>query len=81
MIKLFFSFKGRVIFRQDIPKKRKHFGIKIFKLCKLTEYTYHMKVYLGKDRQRMARHLIVMHVTVTKLTGTVTFLTLNYLMT
>ena len=25
--------KGRVIFRQYIPKKRKRFGIKIYKLC------------------------------------------------
>jgi len=45
------SFKGRVIFRQYIPKKRKHFGIKIFKLRDSTGYTYDMKVYLGKDRQ------------------------------
>ena len=27
------KFKGRVIFRQYIPKKRKCFGIKIYKLC------------------------------------------------
>ena len=26
------KFKGRVIFRQYIPKKRKHFGIKIYKM-------------------------------------------------
>jgi hypothetical protein len=26
------KFKGRVIFRQYIPKKRKNFGIKIYKL-------------------------------------------------
>jgi len=75
-----FSVKGRVIFRHYVPKKRKHFGIKIFKLCKSTEYTYHVKVYLGKDRQRTAHHLIATHVTVTELTRTVTFLTLNYLM-
>ena len=48
-------FKGRVIFKQYIPKKRKVFGIKIFKLCDLTGYTYDMKVYLGKDRQHTAR--------------------------
>jgi len=41
--------KGRVIFRQYIPKKRKHFGIKIYKLCKESGYTYDMRVYLGKD--------------------------------
>jgi len=27
------KFKGRVIFRQYIPKKIKCFGIKIYKLC------------------------------------------------
>jgi hypothetical protein len=27
------KFQGRVIFRQYIPKKRKCFGIKIYKLC------------------------------------------------
>jgi hypothetical protein len=26
------KFKGSVIFRQYVPKKRKHFGIKIYKL-------------------------------------------------
>jgi hypothetical protein len=27
------KFKDRVIFRQYIPKKRKHFSINIYKLC------------------------------------------------
>jgi hypothetical protein len=27
------KFKGRVIFRQYIPKKRQHVGIKIYNLC------------------------------------------------
>ena len=40
------KFKGRVIFRQYIPKKHKHFGIKIYKLCDETGYTYDMAVYL-----------------------------------
>jgi hypothetical protein len=62
------SFKGRVIFKQYIPKKRKRFGIKIFKLCDSTRYTYDMKVYLGKDRQRTAQHLTATHATVTGLT-------------
>jgi len=39
------SFKGRVIFKQYKPKKRKRFGTKIFKLCDLTGYTHDMKVY------------------------------------
>jgi hypothetical protein len=43
------KFKGRVIFRQYIPKKRKCFGIKIYKPCDDSGYTYDMRVYLGKD--------------------------------
>ena len=31
--KVIVKFKGRVIFRQYIPKKRKRFSIKIYKLC------------------------------------------------
>jgi hypothetical protein len=33
------KFKGRVLFKQYIPKKRKRFGIKMFKLCDSTGYT------------------------------------------
>jgi len=62
-------FKGRVIFKQYIPKKkRKRFGIKMFKLCDSTDYTYDMKVYLGKDRQCTAQHVTATHATVTELT-------------
>jgi len=43
------KFQGRVIFRQYIPKKRKRFGIKIYKLCCESGYTYYMRVYMGKD--------------------------------
>jgi hypothetical protein len=50
-----------------MPKKHKHFGIKIFKLYDSTGYTFDMKVYLGKYRQCMAQHLIVTHQTVTEL--------------
>jgi hypothetical protein len=32
------KFKGRVIFRQYIPKKRKHFFIKIYKICDESVY-------------------------------------------
>jgi hypothetical protein len=59
------SFKGRVIFKQFIPKKRKRFGIKVFKLFDSTGYTYDMKVYLGKDRLRTAQHVTATHATVT----------------
>jgi len=41
--------KGRAIFRQYIPKERKHFGIKIYKLCDESRYTYDMRVYWGRD--------------------------------
>ena len=58
-------FKGRVIFKQYTPKKRKRFGIKIFKRCDSTGYTCDMKVYLGKDRQRTAQHVTATHATVT----------------
>jgi len=42
------KFKGRVIFRQYIPKK-KCFSIKIYKLCNESGYMYDMRVYLGRD--------------------------------
>jgi len=62
------SFKGRVIFKVYILKKRKRFGIKILKFCDSTGYTYGMKVYLGRDRQRMAQYVTATHATVTELT-------------
>ena len=62
------KYKGRVIFRQYVPKKHKRFGIKIYKLCDETGYTYDMTVYLGKDRQRTAQHLTATHATVLELT-------------
>jgi hypothetical protein len=49
-------FKGKVVFKQYIPKKRKRFRMKICKLCDAAGYTYDMEVYLGKDRQRANRH-------------------------
>ena len=38
------KFKGRIVFKQYIPKKRKRFCIKMFKLCDSTGYTYDMNV-------------------------------------
>jgi hypothetical protein len=32
-------FKGRVVFKQYIPKKHKRFGIKVYKLCDSRGYT------------------------------------------
>ena len=62
------KFKGRVIFKQYIPKKRKRFGIKLYKLCDSNGYTYDIGVYLGKDRQRATQHLTATHATVANLT-------------
>ena len=62
------KFKGRIVFKQYIPKKRKRFGIKMFKLCHSTGYTYDLNVYLIKDRQRPAQHQTATHTTVTNLT-------------
>ena len=57
-------FKGRVIFRQYIPKKHKRFGIKIYKLCDALGYTYDMSVYLGKQKQHAAAQITATHGTV-----------------
>jgi len=58
----------RVIVKQCIPNKRKRFGIKIFKLCDSTEYTYDMKAYLGKERKRTAQHVTATHAKGTEMT-------------
>jgi hypothetical protein len=42
-------FKGRVIFKQYIPKKHKRYGIKTYKLFNMTGCTYNISVNLGKD--------------------------------
>jgi len=54
-------YKGRVIFRQYIPKKHKRFGIKIYKLCDSLGYTYDMSVYLGKQRQHATTQITATH--------------------
>jgi hypothetical protein len=62
-------FKGRVVFKQYILKKKKtRFGITIFKLYNCTGYTYNMKVYLEKDRQRVTLDVTATHVSVKDLT-------------
>jgi len=55
------KFKGRVIFRQYIPKKRKHFGIEIYKLCDESEYTYNTRVYLGRDSHAATGNMTATH--------------------
>ena len=62
------KYKGRVIFRQYIPKKHERFRIKIYKLCDETGYTYNMTVYVRRDRQCTAQHLTATHEKVSELT-------------
>ncbi|GFU21061.1 piggyBac transposable element-derived protein 4 [Trichonephila clavipes] len=45
------KFKGRVLFKQYIPKKRKQWGLKMYKIADATGYTYNMRVYVGKDKK------------------------------
>jgi hypothetical protein len=52
---------GRVVFRRYIPKKRKRFGIKIYKLCDSVGYTYDISVYLGRQRQHATAQITAMH--------------------
>lgn len=61
-------FKGRVIFRQYIPKKHKRFGIKIYKLNDTLGYTYDMQVYLGKQKEMANENVSAIHGTVLQLT-------------
>ena len=44
------------------------FGIRIYKLCDETGYTYDMTVYLARDRQRTAQHLTATHARVSEVT-------------
>ena len=45
-------FRGRTVFRQYIPNKRHHYGIKLFKLCSEGGYTWKTQIYAGKDQLR-----------------------------
>jgi hypothetical protein len=62
-------FKGRVIFKQYLPKKHKQFGIKLYKLCDSKVYTNNMTVCACKDRKRVSPSMTATHATVTELTA------------
>jgi hypothetical protein len=57
------KFKGRVIFRQYIPKKKKDFGIKIYKLCDENQgiNTYDKRVYFGRDSYSTTDNMTATH--------------------
>jgi hypothetical protein len=58
-----FLLKGKAVFKQCIVKKYTCFGMKIYKLCNSTGYTYNIQVYLRKDRQCPAQQLTAAHAT------------------
>lgn len=41
-------FRGRLVFKQYIPMKTHKYGIKLFKICDTSGYTYGIIVYMGK---------------------------------
>jgi hypothetical protein len=61
------KFDGKFIFRQYIPRKRKHCGIKIYKLCDISGYTYDMRMYLSKDTGTTTCDMTATHYTVINL--------------
>ena len=63
------KFKGTVIFKQYIPKKRKCFSIRIYKLCDESGYTYDMRAYLGRNSHSATEGMTATHTTVRHLTS------------
>ena len=67
------KFKGRIIFRQYIPKERKHFGIKIYILWDESGYTCDMRVYLSRDSHSATDDMTATHATLRHLTYLMTW--------
>ena len=65
------KFKGRDVFKQYIPKKRKCFSIKIYKLCDESGYTYDIRVYLGRNSHSTTDNMTATHATVRHFTNRV----------
>ena len=65
------KFKGKVIFRQYIPKKTKRCDTKIYKLCDESGYTYDMRAYLGKGSHSATDDMTATHAAVRHLTCSV----------
>lgn len=60
------KFKRKVGYWQYAPKKRKRFGIKLYKLCDSKGYTHDMVAYLGKQCANAAENVTPTHGTVLK---------------
>jgi hypothetical protein len=54
-------------YKQYIPKKRRRFGIKLYKLCDSKGYAYDMIIYLGKQHANAAENVTTRHGTVLNL--------------
>jgi hypothetical protein len=63
MDKVTVNFKGRVVFRQYIPKKQKCFRIKMYKLCDEAGYTYRFayRNLPRLDSQHMLQGILLSH--------------------
>ena len=68
VVEIILLFKGRVIFKQYLPKKHKRFGIKLYKLYDSKVHTDSMTVCACEDRKRVTPSMTATHVTVTELT-------------
>jgi hypothetical protein len=61
-------FKGASNFQRTHTHEAQRFGIRIYKLCDTSGYTYDMDIYLRKDRTHVTRDMTVTHTTVKQLT-------------
>jgi hypothetical protein len=61
-------FRRQVIFKQYTPKKYIHFGIKLYKLCDMSGYTYDMGIYSGEDMTCVTTNMTATHMIVKQLT-------------
>lgn len=46
-------FKGRLLFKQYLPKKSHKYGVKLFKICDPTGYTYRIMTTWVEERDAM----------------------------
>jgi hypothetical protein len=73
-------FKGRVNFKQYIPKKHKRHGIKLYRLCDSKGYAYNMTMYLGQGRKQVTSSFTATHATVTGLAAKIEHVGHNFYM-
>ena len=73
------AFRGRLQFKQYLPGKAHKYGIKIFKLCDKSGYTFNMTIYKGKsDRTFSLPTEIVMNLSQPYLNAGRTLVTDNF---